>query len=253
MRTKTVSVAAALLLAVVLAACGGGEVAVRVADTGPEGELQPQEDVPVMFLPYDRDSIFEALERQADSPRPEIPDTLRALYSEIIDRQERWRSLERRWQQWRDSLKTISERMEGLNEASDRYKRLYDAFTSLEPRVQALDRKKTGAFESFESLQTRVLNFADSIQALRKSWAETAYEGYVQITDSIEEARGREAIGDTTNADGWVNVTLPDGQWWVYARIQRPFEEVYWNVPIVPARTDTLVLTPDTAEVRLAL
>ncbi|MFB6240176.1 MAG: hypothetical protein ABEJ46_01175, partial [Gemmatimonadota bacterium] len=129
MRTKSAFVAAALLFTAGLVACGGSQVAVRVTDEGPDGELQGQEDITVEFLPYDRDSIFRALEEQASSPRPEIPDTLRSLYAEIIDRQEQWRDAERQWQQWRDSLKALSSAMEGMNEASAEYKELYSAFT----------------------------------------------------------------------------------------------------------------------------
>ena len=253
MRMKSGFIALALVLSAGLAACGGSQVAVQVADENPRGELQPQEDVVVDFLPYDRDSIFQALESQAAEPRPEIPDTLRSLYSEIIDRQEEWRSAERQWQQWRDSLKALSSAMEGMNESSAEYKQLYSAFTDLEPKVQALNQQKNEAFQAFDSLQTRTLNFADSIQALRDTWAQTAYEGYVDITDSIVQARGREVVVDTTDAGGWVNVTLPGGQWWVHARTSRPFEEVYWNVPLDPAQTDTLRLTPDNAEIRLSL
>lgn len=253
MRMKSAFVAAALLITAGLAACGGSQVAVQVTDEDPQGELQPRENIPVEFLPYDRDSIFRALEEQASEPRPEIPDTLRTLYSEIIDRQEEWRQAERQWQRWRDSLKALSSAMEGMDESTAEYKQLYGAFTDLEPKVEALNRQKNEAFESFDSLQTRTLNFADSIQALRDAWAQTAYDGYIEITDSIIQARGREMVADTTGADGWVNVTLPGGQWWVHARVSRPFEEVYWNVPIQAAQTDTLILTPDTAEIRLAL
>ncbi len=253
MRMKSGFIALAVVLTAGLAACGGNQVAVQVTDENPQGELQPQEDVVVDFLPYDRDSIFQALESQAAEPRPEIPDTLRSLYSEIIERQEDWRSAERQWQQWRDSLKALSSAMEGMNESTAEYKQLYSAFTDLEPKVEALNQQKNDAFQAFDSLQTRTLNFADSIQALRDSWAETAYEGYVGMTDSIVQARGREVVVDTTSADGWVNVTIPGGQWWVHARTSRPFEEVYWNVPLDPAQTDTLRLTPDNAEIRLSL
>lgn len=253
MRTKSAFVAVAVALAAGVAACGGSQVAVQVNDETPQGEMQPQEGIQVEFLPYDRDSIFEALEEQADRPRPEIPDTLRTLYSEIIDRQEQWRAAERQWQTWRDSLKSISAAMEGMNEASAQYKELYSAFTNLEPKVQSLNQQKNDAFDAFDSLQTRTLNFADSIREMRDRWAKTAYEGYVQLTDSIVEARGREVVADTTNAGGWVNVTLSGGQWWVHTRVQRPFEEVYWNVPLNPSATDTLRLTPDTAEIRLSL
>ncbi len=254
MRMKSGFIALALALTAGLAACGGNQVAVQVTDEDPqEGELQPRQDVEVEFLPYDRDSIFEALEAEADQPRPEIPDTLRTLYSEIIERQQEWRNAESQWQTWRDSLQALSSAMEGMNESSAEYKELYGAFTDLEPKVQALNQQKNEAFEEFDGLQTRTLNFADSISALRDTWSQTAYQDYVQITDSIVEAEGVEVERDTTDAEGWVDVTLPGGQWWVHTRAERPFEEVYWNVPIDPSQVDTLRLTPDDAEIRLAL
>lgn len=253
MRMKSGFIALAVVLTAGLAACGGNQVAVQVTDEDPQGELQSIEDTEVEFLPYDRDSVFEALESQAAEPQPAIPDTLRALYAEIIERQEEWRSAERQWQSWRDSLKSLSSAMEGMNESSAEYKRMYSAFTNLEPKVQGLNQQKNEAFEAFDSLQTRTLNFADSIRALRDAWAQTAYEGYVATTDSIVQARGREVVRDTTDAGGWVDVTLPGGQWWVHARASRPFEEVYWNVPLQASGTDTLRLTPENAEIRLSL
>lgn len=253
MRTKPAAVFLSFLLSVVLVACGGGQVAVRVVDETPDGDVQPQEDIVVQFLPYDRDSVFEALEARADSPEPPIPDTLRALYAEIIERQEEWRQAESEWQRVRDRLKTLSDRMRGMDETSAEYRQLYQEFTDLEPRVNRLDRQKQQAFEEFNQLQNRVIAFADSIEQLRSAWGDRAYRDYNTIVDSILDARGREVRSDTTGADGWASVSLPGGDWWAYARVQRPFEELYWNVLVRPAETDSLVLSPDNAEIRLRL
>lgn len=253
MPKKLAHLALLFALSVGIVACGGDQVTVRVLDEGPEGELQPQSDVVVEFLPYDRDSIFEALEARADTPQPPIPDTLRALYAEIIDLQNRWREAEARWQTLRDSLKSLSDAMRGMDETTQAYRNLYSAFTDLEPRVTEWDNRKTNLFEQFDSLQNQTIAFSDSIQALRQSWGDEAYRGYGAIVDSILEATGEEARVDTTGDEGYATVALPGGTWWAYARVNRPFEELYWNVSLVPGQVDTLELTPENAEVRLRL
>src|SRR5690606_7224312 len=60
----------ALLLA--LGACqpGARDVTVEVAVPGAAGTAIPVADLPVIALPYDRDSLIAALESAAGSPRP---------------------------------------------------------------------------------------------------------------------------------------------------------------------------------------
>lgn len=243
----------ALILAFAVGACGGEQVAVQVLDT-PSGadSLRPVEDVEVQLLPYDRDSIFDALTARAEEPEPAIPDTLRAMIQEVSDRQQEWRDADAEWQTLRDSLRNIRRRMDGMNEASDEYRALFDRFATVEERVNALERAKESAFERFDALQQRTLSFADSIRILRDVWSEEAFRGYTEITDSIMDARGVEARYDTTGADGWVQFTVPGGDWWIHTRVAGPYEELYWNLPL-PAGTDTLRLTPENAETRLRL
>lgn len=243
----------ALVLALAVGACGGDQVAVQVADS-PTGadSLRPVEDVEVQLLPYDRDSIFDALTEMADEPEPEIPDTLRAMIQEVSDRQQEWRDADAEWQTLRDSLRNIRQRMNGMNEASDEYRALFDRFSNVESRVNSLEAAKEDAFERFDALQQQTLSFADSIRILRDAWAEEAYRSYTAITDSIMASRDVEARYDTTGADGWVQFNFPSGDWWVHTRVSGPYEELYWNVPI-PADADSLRLTPDNAEVRLRL
>lgn len=253
MRRKPILSGGALILALAVGACGGDRVAVQVADSAPGADtLRPVEDVEVQLLPYDRDSIFDALAERAEEAEPAVPDTLRTMIQEVSDRQQEWRDADAEWQELRDSLRNIRQRMNGMNEASDAYRQLFDRFTSVEGRVNSLERAKEQAFQSFDALQKRTISFADSIRILRDAWAEEAFRDYTEITDSIMDARGVEARYDTTGADGWAEFSIPGGDWWVHTRVAGPYEELYWNL-IVPTGTDSLRLTPENAETRLRL
>ena len=234
-----------------LAACDGGPVTVQVMAGTTAEDAQPVEDVVVEFLPYDRDSIFAAMAARADEPEPEIPQDLRDQFDQVIDAQQAWRDAEAQWSQVRDSLKQLSQQMEGLDRRSREYLELFDSFNELEKRVNALDQRRSRLFARFDSLQKATVERADSVQSVIRTWEDDAFEGYVAIVDSLVEARGAEVRTDTTGARGYATVNLPGGDWWVYARhTPGPFEELYWNVHVMPAEADTLILDRENAEVR---
>lgn len=233
-----------------LAACDGGPVTVQVVAGTSTEDAQPVEDVVVEFLPYDRDSIFEAMASRAEEPEPAIPQDLRDQFDQVIDAQQSWRDAEAEWGQVRDSLKQLSQQMEGLDRRSREYLELFDSFNELEQRVSALDQRRERLFARFDSLQKATVERADSVQSVIRTWEDDAFEGYTAIVDSLVEARG-EVRSDTTGAQGYATVSLPGGDWWAYARhTPGPFEELYWNVHLVPGETDTLTLNRENAEVR---
>lgn len=252
MRIRSLLLALIVPLAGLLAACGGGEVTVRVT-SGPEGgEMSPVEDAEVTFVPYDRDSIFEAMTQRADEPEPEIPQELRDQFDQVVEAQQEWRDAEQQWSEARDELQRIRNRMDGLDERSREYLQLFERFNQVEERVNQLDARRQRLFERFDGLQKATVERADSVRAVILNWEEEAFRGYMDITDSILRAEGiDEIVRDTTGADGYATVQLPDGEWWVFTfHNPGPFEELYWNVKIDPAQTDTLVLDRENAEVR---
>lgn len=236
---------------VLLAACDGGPVTVQVVAGATAEDAQPVEDVVVEFLPYDRDSIFEAMAGRAEEPEPTIPQDLRNQFDQVIEAQQQWRDAEAEWSRVRDSLKQLSQQMEGLDRRSREYLELFDTFNDLEQRVNALDQRRGRFFARFDSLQTATVERADSVQSVIRTWENDAFEGYTAIVDSLVEARGVEIRTDTTDAQGYATVNLPGGDWWAYTRhTPGPFEELYWNVHVVPSGADTLVLNRGNAEVR---
>lgn len=256
MRIRSLLPVLVLSTAALLSACGGGEVTVRVM-SGPEGqELQPAEDVEVTFLPFDRDSIFDAMASKAETSEPEISEDLRQQYDQVIEAQQSWRDAEARWSESRDQLQQIRNRMNGLDERSREYLQLFERFNQVEQQVNQLDARRQQLFQRFDSLQKATVSRADSVRAVITNWEEEAFRGYTEITDSILRAKGIEELPvDTTDAEGYVTGRLPaGGDWWAYARAYPgPFEELYWNVKLVPSQTDTLVLDRENAESRIRL
>src|SRR5512141_2148308 len=72
-----------LALAFVVAGCESGrDVAVRVSIIGPDSAESPVPGVVLTAVPFDRDSIFRALEARAGSSRPHVAelDSAFAMY-----------------------------------------------------------------------------------------------------------------------------------------------------------------------------
>jgi hypothetical protein len=211
---------------------------------------QPVEDLVLTFLPYDRDSIFDALTERASEPEPQPPEDLVDQYEEVQEAQQTWREAESRWAVLRDSLKTLTQQMEGLDRRSREYLQLFERYNELEGQERQLNSQKDRLFERFDSLQKSTVSRADSMEAVIGAWEEVAFEDYTGITDSILEARGVEIQVDTTRADGYASVNLPGGEWWAYTRYQLPFEELYWNLRVDTLFGDTIILSRENAEVR---
>lgn len=241
-----------LLLAasVFLVGCDrSADLYVRVVNETPEGE-RGLANLPVRLLPYNRDSIFDLLEQRSDEPEPPIPEDLLALRDSVSEAQETWRAAEAEWNETRSELQELAEQLQGLDRSSDEYFQGFQRFEQLEAQEQRLNREKDSLFESFTQLQNRYNTRADSMEAVRDTWANIAFEDYNDIVDSLLEASGRAELWDTTDAGGWALFRAPKGEWWAHTRYALPYEELYWNVHVGLTASDTLVLDPQNAELR---
>lgn len=97
------------------AACSRPEVVVeaRLPQPGEEGTVALA-NLPIRFLPYDRDAIFDSLEAAADEPEPKIPPDILEAQQRVQDAQSEWREAEERWATVRDSLNQIGERLQQM-------------------------------------------------------------------------------------------------------------------------------------------
>ncbi len=230
--------------AVALSACGGSDVTVQVLGEGADGP-SPQANLEVFFYPFDRDSVFDALDAEASTPKPEIPEEMLATFAQIRSLQEEWRSKEAEWSEARDRMQTLSEEMQGMDPRSRgtrEYMSKYEEFQQLEGSEGRLNREKQALFEQFTAMQDSVTTQVDDFKAVRDTWEDDAYAGYFDAEQSLVIELGRQVFADTTGADGYVTQALPAGDWWVNARIRVPVGEFVWNLKIDPTQVDTLRL-----------
>jgi len=241
----------ALATTTLFAACSPAEavITLEIENTDPvteETTTMALEDVEVRLFPFDRDSIFDMLEAQAATPEPPIPDSVLAAQAEVQAAQQEWQGMQNRWNVLRDSLQTLSEQLESTSRASGEYRVLFNEFNDLEGEYNQIDRQLNAAFERFTSLQSASIAAAEAAALAREEWADDAFAEVGEHMDAALEATGRDIMYDTTAATGIARFEVEPGQWWVTARYELPFEELYWNVPF-DASTDA------PAQVRLTL
>lgn len=250
-RSFSLVVGAALLLS----ACGGSEVTVQVLAEGADGPM-PQANLEVFFYPFDRDSLFDALDQAAESAKPEIPADMLATFAEISSLQEEWREKEAEWSEARDRMQTLSEEMQAMDpraRGTREYMARYEEFEELEGVEQRLDREKQALFDEFTAMQDSVTARVDSFKAVRDTWEDETYAEYFDLEESILEDLGRQVYADTTNANGYVTQSLPSGDWWINTRIRVPIGEYVWNIKIDPSQVDTLRLDTSNGTERVRL
>jgi hypothetical protein len=258
MRRVVLTLATAVLAAGAVG-CGGADVVVLAqleagqAATG-EATTLPLGAVPVRLLPYDRDALFDSLSQAHPVPEPRIPDTIFQLQQQVIERQQEWQRAQARWGALRDSLETMSNRMRQMDRRSGEYFALFREFNALADEVERLDRQSNQAFQQFTSLQSRLTQDAREIQIQRELWAEEAFAPIDSIIQARLDARGGTELVDTTRANGVARFrNVRPGRWWVHARFDRQFDELYWNLPIEVERGGEdleIRLTEQNAEAR---
>ncbi len=236
-----------LALLPLVTACGGG-ITVQVLADGADAE--PIDDLEVQFLPFDRDSLFAVVAAQASSPEPQVPAALQQAADSAATLQAIWSAVQADWNGLRDSLRTINEQLGTLDRRSVEYRRLFDQFGAMESRERSLDRQRQSAFDAFTGLQAVTQTQLDSIRIVIESWEEVAFANYGDIEGDLLNDLGRRIAIDTTNADGVASAAVSGGPWWVYTRVNVTDGELYWNVVVQGASSDTLHLQRGNAELR---
>lgn len=250
MNRLVLTCAAACML--LLSACGSSDVIVQAQIEGPEGQPIPLAELPFRAVPYDRDLIFDSLKAAYAEPEPTIPADLMTLRDSMVQYQEQWRSAETRWGVGRDSLQKLNQAMQGMSRASGQYMVLYRETNELFDEVAQLERTMQQAFQRFQSVQTRYTTTAQELQLQIDAWGDAAYSDVERIMAARERELRRGTVFDTTDANGLKRTKLTPGEWWIYARYDLPFEELYWNVPVTVARGEPVrvQLTRETAQIR---
>lgn len=260
MRRRILPIALGLLPAG--AACGPAEVVVTVEIEmeDPRGEgtvVVPLANLQIQLLPYDRDQVFDSLQSAHPEPEPSIPGDLLAAREGVATAQARWRAGEHRWNNLRDTLKKISDTMQHYSRGEARYVALFEEFTAFESELDRVEAETKAAFAEFSRLQLATLRQSDSLRVLREAWSHEAFADAPAIFLAKLRASGRESRADTTDPSGVArrNLKVKPGRYWIHARYDLPFTELYWNVPVQVERGDAvqLRLTRENAQERIKL
>lgn len=239
-----------------LAACGGGEVVVQAAvrpEAEDAAEPTPLPNLEIRAIPYDRDAIFDSLRAAYSEPEPEIPDSLANLQDSLVEAQEALAEAETRWNAARDSLKTLSDRMQGMSRGDPQYVVAFRDFNAQESIEQQQRRLMDQANERYSQMLSAFNEQSAAVRARRQAWGDEAFASVNDVIEARLEASGLTEHYDTTDANGVVRFQgLKKGDWWIHARYDLPYTELYWNVPVQVEGGDpiTLILNRENAQVR---
>ncbi len=246
----------AVLGTALLSACGPTQVVVT-AEIGPDDPSQSTEsralgDLEIRMFPFDRDLVFDSLTDAATVPEPAIPDSVLDAQNQVAAAQQAWRDTEARWNVLRDTLRTLSDELDQMSRRQAQYRVLFRDFEDLDEEYAGVERQRDAAFDNFTSLQGASLAAAEEIRLLREQWADDAYAEVGVAMSLKERASGLAVLYDTTDASGIAELEAGAGDYWVTARYELPYTELYWNVPItvVGGEPEQVRLTRDNATSR---
>ena len=233
-----------ILGAALLSACGPTQVVVtaEIAQNDQSQDAEPRAlgDLEIRLFPYDRDAIFDSLTAAAARPEPPIPDSVLATQNQVAESQQVWRDTEARWNTLRDTLRTLSDELDQMNRQQGQYRVLYNEFQDMEDEYADVEDERDAAFEAFTSLQGASLAAAQEIRLLRETWADEAYAEVGVAMTAHERASGLQVLADTTDANGIAEFEADAGDYWVTARYELPYTELYWNISITVVRGEPL-------------
>ena len=247
----------ALLGTALLSACGPTQVVVT-AELGPDdpsqsGEPRALGDLEIRIFPYDRDAIFDSMAALATTPEPPIPDSVLDAQNQVAAAQQAWRDTEARWNVLRDTLQTLTEELDQLSRGQAQYRVLFRDFQELDEEYVRVERQRDASFENFTSLQAASVAAAEEARVLREQWADEAFAEVGTAMALHERASGLATLYDTTDASGIADgFEAKAGDYWITARYEFPYTELYWNIPVTVVRGEPAQfrLTRENATVR---
>lgn len=257
---RTVAFALSLLLAA--AACGPSEVVVtiEIEVPNPEGEgtvVRALSDVEVQLIPFDRDAVFDSMTAAYGTPEPDVPQELIDRRQVVQEAQATWDETNRRWSTIRDTLQKLNDAMEGYSRGEARYVALFREWQEWEGQLGTAEQQVNQAFAAFDSLQQGTIRESDSVRILQDNWADDAFADIGTVFADHARESGLDWVVDTTDASGVArrNLMVKPGTYWVHARYELPYTELYWNQMITVERGEpmTVRLTRANAQERIAL
>jgi hypothetical protein len=257
---RTLPIALGLLLAT--AACGPAEVVVtmEIDLQSPDGEgmvNRPLSEIEVQLLPFDRDAVFEEMAAAYGVPEPEVPQELIERRDEVQAAQLAWDDANRRWATIRDTLQKLNDAMAGYSRGESQYVMLFQEWQDWDSEYGDTEREVERTFAAFTALQEGTISSSDSVRILQESWGDEAFVDIGTVFAEQHALTGLDWVVDTTDANGVArgNLKVKPGTYWVYARYEMPYTELYWNlrIEVVGGEPMTVELNRGNAEERIKL
>lgn len=237
------------LIVLAAAACSRRETTIGVAIPDLEGRLTPVARLPIVVLPYDRDSLLAELEARASSPRPDTAaiDSLFALvrgpFSELLRTEARAVGL-------RDSLDRLRVRLEHEPRNTAAYRGGYQVFTALADSLTRAEQQIAKAQLVVSAAEHQIGSRLGKLRQAVTRWEDSTLRSYDSLSAARTGQLGRSPVHGATGSDGSVTLQLPQGTWWVYSRapqVGNPYAGWYWNQKVTG---DSVRLTPATGRLR---
>lgn len=257
---RTLPFALSVLLAA--AACGPAEVVVtiEIEVPNPEGDgtvIRPLSDVEVQLVPFDRDAVFDSMQSAYPEPEPDVPQDLIDRREVVQQAQARWDEANRRWSTIRDTLQQLNDALAQYSRGEAAYVALFREWQDWESQLGAAEREVNQTFAEFDSLQQGTIRESDSIRILQDNWADDAFAEVGTVFSLKHRESGLDWVVDTTDASGVArgNLQVAPGTYWVHARYELAYTELYWNEMITVERGEpmTVRLTRANAQERIKL
>src|SRR5690606_18563633 len=193
---------------------GPKDITVRVSVPDLDGRVTPASGVPVIAVPYNRDSVIRALEAAQPSPRPHttVLDSLFARFrGPFIDH---FRA---------------SQRLTAVRDSVEQ--------GTLGPDALAAASARTDSTRAALETVRADLAAAESLRADVRSWENSTYASFDSVVKALADQAGRRPEADTTDALGIAEIRLPasDNDWWITARswdVTDPNSSWTWHVPV---------------------
>jgi len=233
----------------VAAACGRHETTIRVQVPDLDGRLTPVGRLPIVVLPYDRDSLLATLESAAGSARPDTAalDSLfalvRATFNDLLRAETHDAAL-------RDTLARLRARLEQEPRNSPDYRTGYRTFAILADSLARAKQRTAKAEETLSAAEHEVGPRLGRLRLAVTRWEDSTLRSYDSLAAARARQLGRRPLHAQTGADGTVRLHLAQGEWWVYTRapqVGNPYAGWYWNLKVTG---DSVVLAPANGRLR---
>ncbi|HUP01842.1 MAG TPA: hypothetical protein VM737_10035 [Gemmatimonadota bacterium] len=232
---------AAALVLVAVACSTETELTIAAQGQNAEGETVPLSNVALDILPYDIDQLYQEMESRTQPGEPPVADSIRALSQTYQDVCTAYRVTGDSIEAVRQEATSIAGR-EG--ETSDAYRAAFE-------RYQVLVAREEQRFARCQEVTDTYTAVRNEYREARRAWEERAWPGAEFA--SAESLR----IGDLplqraeTNPDGFADVTVPNGTWWILGAAPVPgsiSQQYRWNVQVEgEGGQDTVRLTGENA------